>query len=266
MPLVSFLSDFGLQDHYVAAVKAVILREHPQQPIVDISHLVEPCNIAQAAFLLNSVHADFPTGSLHLVAVDTAGRRSARYLAFHWKGSTVICPDNGLITLLDGPTPEQVLVLPFEQEWPQAFPAKTVMAKAVSQLLNGVAFEQLGVPISDYIQKFFRQPTTDRGSIKGNVVYTDRYGNLITNIRRDLFKSVGEGRRFSIRFEHEALQTLSPNYGDVDFGDCLVLFNANDLLEIAINHGNASELLGMRYDSPVLIEFSNESRVLSKEY
>ena len=86
MSLITFLSDFGYTEHYVAAVKAKILRQAPETTIVDISHAIEPFNIAHGFFVLNSMFRDFPEGTVHMVAVDTHGSRENRFLGIKFQG------------------------------------------------------------------------------------------------------------------------------------------------------------------------------------
>mgnify|MGYP001767847601 CR=1 FL=1 len=105
----------------------------------------------------------------------------------------------------------------------------------------------------DYFDAFDACPSTTNGVISE----TDVYENLITNISHYLFRSVGKGNRFTITFRNPqyAIHTLSTSYSDVPEGEMLAIFGTSGLLEIAMNRGNASSLLGMEVDDPVRIEF-----------
>src|SRR6185369_6039340 len=101
MPLLTLLTDFGLDDYYVAAVKGTVLRLAPGSQIVDISHQVPPGDIETAAFLLAAAFPSFPAGTVHLAVVDPGVGSSRRILAVGIRGgSWLVAPDNGLLTPL----------------------------------------------------------------------------------------------------------------------------------------------------------------------
>src|SRR5688572_11185695 len=109
MHFITFLSDFGYRDHYVASVKARILSSEPKAQIVDISHAVEPFDIAHAVHILSAVFQDFPKGTVHLIAVDTQGTKSGKYHAAKYKGHFFLAADNGIISLLTDSEPEELV-------------------------------------------------------------------------------------------------------------------------------------------------------------
>src|ERR1700761_3938741 len=96
-PLLTLLTDFGLSDYYVAAVKGTVLRLAPGTQLVDISHAVEPGNRAQAAFLLAAAAPSFPAGTVHLAVVDPGVGTSRRILAAEGGGFLFLGPDNGVL-------------------------------------------------------------------------------------------------------------------------------------------------------------------------
>ncbi|MDW7694089.1 SAM-dependent chlorinase/fluorinase [Flammeovirgaceae bacterium SG7u.111] len=256
MALVTLTSDFGLKDYYAAALKAALLSSCPLQNMVDISHEVSSCNIAEAAFTLRSVYQDFPLGTIHLVAVGSAMTQQ-HVLAFH-KGHFFIGPDNGILSLVfNGQQPEMLLSLNTADMPGQTFPAKHIYAPIVCLLLDDEAPESLGSPLDQLQQRIELTPRLEADRIKGHVIHVDHYGNLISNISREDFEKVHANRKYRITFEYERHTRVDENYHSRDFGDCVAFFNSNNLLEIAINQGNASELLGMKRESPVTIEFKN---------
>ncbi|UZR96039.1 SAM hydrolase/SAM-dependent halogenase family protein [Chondrinema litorale] len=246
--MLTFLSDFGLYEHYVAVVKAKILSVLPQQPIIDISHQVQLGNIVQAAYLLKSIYSELPEGSVHLVAVGSAYNNS--HLLIEYKKQYFIGPDNGIFSLCFE-NEEDVTCYQIGNDLPDSFPVKNIYSDVALSLLKG---ENIKYPeCDDYQRKITREPVCYQAEITGHVVYVEQNGNLITNIDKAFFLEKTEGKKYSIRFEYEKFNELSTGYNDAEYGDCIVFFNSNDLLEIAINHGNASQLLGMKYDSPINI-------------
>lgn len=255
MSIITFTSDFGTADHYVAAVKAQLLSLDANVRLVDISHSIEAFNIAQGSFVLKSVYAEFPKGTVHLVAVDGQAVHH-RYIAVKLDGHYFLGADNGLISLLsDKPTDEIVQLKTTE---PTTFSTKEILAPAAVSLSQGTKLSKLGCPLSSIEQRLPRQLKATRQQIVGHVVHVDHYGNLITNIDQTTFQHLQQDTNFQLRFGRETTNQLHRYYHDVDYGEVFLLFNSAGWLEIGINQGNAHELLGLGYDSPIMIQFSQE--------
>ncbi|GAB3830535.1 hypothetical protein GCM10028895_46750 [Pontibacter rugosus] len=143
MAVITFLSDFGYNDHYVAAVKAKIISQDPDLNIVDISHAIEPYNIAHAEYVFGSVFNEFPEGTVHLIAVDTHGSKYGKYHAAKYKGHFFLLADNGLLSLLTEGQPDQVVEL--KTDFPlMPFPAKELLAPVAVYLAKGGDLDILG--------------------------------------------------------------------------------------------------------------------------
>jgi S-adenosyl-L-methionine hydrolase (adenosine-forming) len=257
MALITFMSDLGLQDHYVASVKAQIYQVNPTAQVVDISHVIEPFNLAQAAFLLKATLHNFPEGSIHLYVVDSTGKASEKFIAVALEDHFFVGNDNGLLGLISERTAAKIVELP-SPDFETSFPEKYILAKTVALLSQGKSLEDLGVPRDDYHRKLPRQMRVTRNQISGNVVYVDHYGNLITNIEKEVFLKIRKDRNYKITFARESLDKIYSSYQYCEDGDCIAIFNDLNLLELAINKGNARELLGLSYDSPVSISFNPE--------
>ncbi|MGV3539314.1 MAG: SAM hydrolase/SAM-dependent halogenase family protein [Rufibacter sp.] len=254
MGFLTFLSDFGTTEHYVAAVKAKILTLNPEQKIIDISHHVEPFNIAHGLFVINSVFQDFPEGTVHLLAVDTHGSKEGRFQVARHKGHYFVCADNGLLSLLTEGEPEQLIDLPAQPD--SSSPARDIMAPAAVALANGASMAEVGELADGMLQRINRQLRLNDHNIMGHVIHVDHYGNLITDITRDSVDAIGHGRNFTIHFNREVIDRVHTRYNQPGEGDCVALFNLQGLLTIGINKGHASELLGMYFDSPVEVRFA----------
>ena len=249
------MSDFGTIDHYVAAVKAVIVSESPSQPITDISHNIRPFDISHAANVLRSVYKDFPLQTVHIVAVDSMKEKS-KALAVEIDGHLFVGFDSGIFSLLSDKKPVQIAVLENGQS---TFPAKDVLAKTALQLASGKKIKDVGTVVTEVTELYARQLRVTKREIAGNIIAVDHYGNLITNIDEVEFDKIveinGTETKYQIRFGREQFHSIHSYFSDVESGDCFVLFNSSGLLQIGINKGNASELLGLSVDSPVIIEF-----------
>ncbi len=260
MAVITFMSDFGYTDHYVAAVKSQVLRINAALNIIDISHEIKEFDLSHASFVAKQVFRDFPKGSVHMIAVDSVGRKSDKYLAIKVEEHYFVCPDNGLISLITDQQPVSVVDINSLVVNKSTFPAKDIMAPAAAKISSGGSIYDLGheVDSSQYIQLIGRQVRTTKKEIAGNVVRVDHYGNLITNIVKEEFEKIhalNEKRGFTVRAGREVFSKINKYFYQVEPGDCYLLFNSNGLLQIGINKGNAAELLGLERDTPIFIQF-----------
>ncbi len=258
MAIITFMSDFGMSDHYVSAVKAKILSINPGLRIIDISHEIEPFNLAHAAFVLKSVFRDFPKGTIHLVSVNSHAERNSRYLAVKLEDHIFVGPDNGIFSLICEQEPGMIAELFSGTDTVSSFPGKNILAKAAAMLASGSGMNDVGAYTKDYLRKIDRKFRATKKQISGNVIRVDHFGNLITNIEEEVYNILRKGRNFIVQFGREKVDKINTSYNEVEDGDCFVVFNDLGLLEIGINKGNASDLLGLKYDHPVSIIFDDE--------
>lgn len=258
MAIITFMSDFGMSDHYVAAVKAKILSVNPGLQIVDISHQIEPFNLAHAAYVLKSVFRNFPKGTVHLVSVNSHAEKTNRYLSAQLEDYIFVIPDNGIISLISDQEPGMIAELFNNIDTSTSFPAKNTLAKAAAMLASGSAINDVGNYTKEYIQRVDRKFRATKKQISGNIIRVDHFGNLITNIEREVYNILSKDRKFTVQFGREKTNKINHSYNEVDDGDCFVVFNDLGLLEIGINKGNASSLLGLKYDNPVSIIFEED--------
>jgi hypothetical protein len=257
MPIVTFLSDFGDTDHYVASVKGVILSKAPEIQIVDISHQIQPFDIGHASYVLSHAFRDFPKGTIHLVALNSNDKTTDRAIALELEGHFFVGCDSGIFSLISDKIPAKMVLIETEQQ--TTFLAKDVLAPACCLLAKNQNLDELGKSILDDKKLVNRQPKVTKREIVGNVIRVDSYGNLITNILREDYEKIQElnGRvPIEIQFGRERFRKLHQSFNDVDPGECYLLFNASGQLQIGINKGHAKELLGLRIDSPVFINFT----------
>ncbi|NOT77136.1 MAG: SAM-dependent chlorinase/fluorinase [Cyclobacteriaceae bacterium] len=255
MAIVTLLTDSGESDHYVAAIKAKILSTNPGLTIVDISHKINACDIAHGAFVLKSVFRDFPKGTVHIVAVDAAGNRGDAFIAMSLEEHFFVSVDNGLLGLVSDKVQQNLVELNSINPVTTSFPEKDIMAPAAARLASGVSISTLGKPMASFKKMTDRHVKATKKQILGHVIRVDNFGNLITNIEKDTFEILSKAKVYTVSFGGEKMRRIHTNYHQAEQGDCFLLFNALGLLEIGIYKGNASELLGLTYDSPVNIIF-----------
>lgn len=231
----------------------------PDITIVDIAHQITPFDLNQASFILRNSFRNFPAGTVHLIGISTEASIETPHTLAVYEGHYFIGADSGIFSLIFDHDPEKIIELDVIQDSDYfTFSERDVFVKVAVHILQGKPLEQLGGsrPLLTRLISF--QPVVDGKIIKGKVIYVDVYENLITNISHTLFRSVGKGSRFEIRFRNPqyAIRTISSSYGDVPEGEMLAIFGTSGLMEIAMNRGNASSLLGMEVDDPVRIEFA----------
>jgi S-adenosyl-L-methionine hydrolase (adenosine-forming) len=255
MAIVTLLTDSGESDHYVSAIKAKILSVNPGLNLVDISHKIAPCDIGHGAFVLRSVFRDFPSGTVHLTGVDSSGNQNDAFIALQLEDHFFVGVDNGLLGLISEKNHQQVVQLNSVNPIRTTFPEKDIFAPAAAKLASGVAITTLGKPLPSFKKMTDRHVKANKRIISGNVIRVDSYGNLITNIPKDAFETLSAGKTFTIQFGGEKSRRIHKNYFDVEPGECVLIFNSLGFLEIAQYKGRASEMFGIRYDSPVHITF-----------
>lgn len=255
MAIVTLLTDSGESDHYVAAIKARILSTNPGLSIVDISHKINPCDIAHGAYVLRSVFRDFPKGTVHVVAIDAAGNPGDAFIALQLEDHFFVGVDNGLLGLVSDKMQQNLVELNVINSLTTSFPEKDILAPAAARLASGVSISTLGKAMSTFKKMMDRHVKATKKQILGHVVRVDVFGNLITNIQQEVFETLSKGKVYTIQFGGEKFKRIHTNYPQADQGDCFLLFNSSGVLEIGIYKGNASELLGLSYDSPVNILF-----------
>jgi S-adenosylmethionine hydrolase len=254
MAIITLTSDFGHRDAYVAILKATMLTLDAKITLIDVSHEIDPANIAHGAFLVGSAYANFPKKTVHLIAVDSLGTPDNKFIAIELDEQYFIGADNGLLSLISEFEPDKVVLISAGEK--TSFPAKDVMAATAMKLAKGATLDDVGTEYTDMKKFLQRSVKANKQEIVGNVAHIDHFGNLITNIQKRDFDILSKGKKFTIGIGKEYISQLNCSPSEVEAGDCFVLFNHLGLLEIGIKNGRAAQLLGLEYDSSVWIKFS----------
>jgi len=255
MAIITLLTDSGESDHYVAAIKAKIISINPGIRIVDISHKIKPCDIGHAAFVLRAVFREFPKGTVHLIGVDSTGNKADQPVAVQLEDHFFVGADNGIFGLITEKNHQQLAALNVVNSQSGTFPERDVFAPAAAKLASGVSLTDLGRPLPSFKRMIDRQVKATKKQITGTIVRVDNFGNLITNIPHEVFLLLGKDKAFTVQFGGEKFRKIHAHYHQAEQGECFLVFNSLGFLEIGIYKGNASELLGLDYDSVVNIVF-----------
>lgn len=255
MSIVTLTTDFGHSDYYQAALKAALLTINDSIRIIDVTHEVNPYDIVRAAFVLSQVYEGFPNGTIHLVCVHLCYADRNEIIYFEKNGHHFIGPNNGVFSLMF-PQLESDVVYSVPSLGNSLAQVQDSMANAVLKLSKEESPSSWALPTAHVEMKINLQPVANSSQIRGTIVHIDRYENAITNIHSSLFERAGKGRAFSIYYRPgDPITRISESYSHVPIGAPAAIFNQSGYLELAINAGSASSMLGIKKDETIQIDF-----------
>ena len=254
MPIITLLTDFGVQDEFVGVMKGVILSINPSVTVVDITHSIDPQDLVQGAYFIPYAYPYFPRETIHVVVVDPGVGSERKIIALRKNGHIFLAPDNGILTLIveDGNVEAVVQVDNpdyFLHPTSHTFHGRDIFAPVSAHLSKGVGLESIGksVDVSSLSLLSISKPyVSEAGELMGRVVHVDRFGNIMTNIRKSHLKALKpEKGRYAagIRIENISINKISDSYESVLPGELVAIFGSRGFLEFAVNCGNASKRL-----------------------
>jgi len=275
MSIITLTTDFGLKDHSVAAVKGALFAELEDAKVVDISHLISPFNIIEAAFVIKNAYHNFPKGSVHVVGVDAELTPDNKHIAVFLDGHYFICANNGIMSLIASEImPDKIVEINIHRALDTNFTVLDVFIKVAGHIFRGGKLEVIGKAIDELKQLKYIEPqvNTNETQIIGHVVYIDNFGNVVTNIKRPFFESLIKGRSYLISARNVKFKTIYETYSaainfDIpahkreESGKKLALFNASGYLELALYKsnpklsGSAASLFGLKVMDTITINF-----------
>lgn len=258
--IITLLTDFGNQDAYVGIMKGVIAKINPSVNVIDICHSVPPQDIFNGAYLLYTSYKYFPRKTIHVAVVDPGVGSTRDIICVETRDYFFLTPDNGLLSLIiQEERPKNIFrVMNNEYFLPSpsnTFHGRDVFAPVAAYLSKGTKPHQLGSMVSQLRQIDFPQPGyKSTGQIEGQIIYIDRFGNLITNIREIHTKDLEiNEKHIEIKIGKKKVIGLNNTYTDVKIGRPLVLLGSAGFLEVSINQGNAQKYFGVDKGSKIII-------------
>lgn len=258
--IVTFTTDFGTTDHYVGAMKGVILNVNPSAHVVDITNSVQAYDVLDGAIAISQAYKYFPSNTVHLVIVDPGVGTSRRPLLVRTDKHFFLAPDNGVLSFVFEEEKERLQVRHITAEHyylqpvSQTFHGRDIFAAVAGWLSKGVESSTFGEEITDYVRFAAPKPkATAPNTIKGVVLKVDKFGNLITNIRPDdlpeLFQTETPG--FRIIVGKSEVTKMKTAYAQGTPGETFAILGSMGFLEIATNRGNAARIVGADKGSDV---------------
>ncbi len=251
-PVVTFTSDFGLQDWFVGVVHGAILAVCPSAQVVDVTHAIPAGLIERGAFVLETAAPDFPSGAVHLAVVDPGVGTDRRALAVRAHGQLFVGPDNGLLEwALSAPDAIACALVDeryFRTPVSRTFHARDVFAPCAAHLAAGVPLESFGPRVTDPRRLPRAGTQMNGGALRGHIVFIDRFGNALTDLyayeiaRR--FPGAGD-TGIEVHVGGRRIRGLARAYGDSPVGTLVAIVGSSGALEIAQVGGHATERLGL---------------------
>jgi S-adenosylmethionine hydrolase len=249
-PVVTLLTDFGTADGYVAEMKGVLLTRAPEAAVVDVTHDIPPQDVESGRLALARYWRRFPPGTVHVAVVDPGVGSPRAALAVESDGRRLVGPDNGLLSPALLVAGARAIVLPIPAGAAPTFHGRDVFAPAAAALALGTPLDALGDPALDVVLRRTPEPRRRAdGSLEGQVITVDRFGNAITNLLALRAVSV------------EVNGTVLPvrrSYSDVRVGEAVALVGSTGLIEVAVRDGSGAAALGLQRGSVVVLRVGGQ--------
>ena|SRR5579863_9795530 len=257
--IVTFTTDFGLNDPFVGIMHGVVLNIHPETAIVDICHAIASYDIFDGALTIAQAYRFFPPRTVHVVVVDPGVGSKRRPIIVEAGDYIFVAPDNGVLSLVEAReekfvvrhvTAERYFLHPVSQ----TFHGRDVFAAVAGWLSNGVAPEEFGPEISDYVRLSLRQvKIVGENSLQGEVIKVDKFGNLITNIGEIDAPAVFQSDEpvVHLLIAGQTITRVCKSYADGEGDEFFAIIGSSGYLEIAARQASAAEKLGAAVGTPV---------------
>lgn len=267
-PIITLTTDFGLADMYIGVMKGVLLGIAPGARLVDLTHEIAPQNVLEASLRLAAAVPYFPSGTIHLVVVDPGVGSERRAVVVETEQRRFVAPDNGVLTACLRQTPAQRVLVLGEAARPYflhpvsaTFHGRDLFAPIAAHLAAGLPLETLGSPLADgksLVEIAIPEPQPERTetgepALRLHVLYTDRFGNLITDLtashweawQREIGSAADseDAARIAIQTGAAQWRGIARTFADVPVGNPVAYWGSAGSLEIAVRNGSAAQSL-----------------------
>ena len=262
MKIITFLTDFGTKDGYVAQMKGVALSITDAR-LIDITHDITPHNIREGAFTLRSVVPYYPTGTVHVAVVDPGVGTERKGILITTRKHILVGPDNGLLMpaahflgdfIVYGISNEKYVLNLVSS----TFHGRDIFTPVAAHITNGVPFEKIGSRINDFVDLDFGQGVIENNTSTGRVVYIDRFGNVVTNITGSILSNgLVYNKKIMLFISENCIEIpFVRSYGFVKKRELLATIGSSNFIEISVNQGNAAKKLSIKEDDELKIIFN----------
>jgi S-adenosyl-L-methionine hydrolase (adenosine-forming) len=266
-PIITLTTDFGTNDHFVGALKGVIVDIVPEVQLVDISHAVQAFDVLDGALTIAQTYSYFPNGTIHVVVVDPGVGTTRRPILASSDGYHFVAPDNGVLSMVYA-REERIHVRHitsehyFRQPVSNTFHARDIFGPVAGYLGKQVDSHKFGDEIEDYVKFAAPRPkAAGENRIRGVVLKVDRFGNLITNVTPDDVPALfsGKSAAFKIVVGSREITEIHATYAEGAPGEVFGVLGSMGYLEIVANRAAASQITGASKGSEVTIQLGDSA-------
>ena len=262
-PIITLTSDWGDKDFFTGMVKGRLYSNIPNVRVVDISHGIEPFDIARATFVVRQTCLGFPKNTIHIIDIDSSETSERPFLIVEYRDQYFICTDNGLPYAVFGNDFSRAVVInTFHKSEFFTFAAYDLFCPVAAQLALGADLADFG-PLTDTLYQI--TPLNSfvmNDTLKIYVSYIDNYGNADLNITYEEFERYRKGRKFSLYIHENTVKEIRRSYFDVDangghLSSLLLTVSATGHLQVALREASAEQLLGLQIMDALFVKFSD---------
>ena len=263
-PIITLTTDFGGNDYFVGVMKGVILKINPQVEIIDITNNISSFKVTEGAFLLSNFYSYFPKKTIHLAVVDPGVGSKRRAVIAKTKDYIFIAPDNGILSYVYRKekkfsvydiTNEKYFLKPISQ----TFHGRDIFAPVAGYLSKGISPAKFGENIKDFAHFSVKEPIAEKNFISGDIIYSDHFGNLITNISRNDFDyslKQTKYKVFKIIINNLRINAISKSYSTGKADKLSAVWGSHGYLELFLKNSNASSRFKIKPEKKVNVFFS----------
>jgi S-adenosyl-L-methionine hydrolase (adenosine-forming) len=249
MPALTLSTDIGQSDFITGAIKGQLIASVPSANIIDITHQLSPANYQQAAYICRNAFKYFPPQTFHIVIVNFFERDPQKILFAEYNKQYIICPDNGILTMITGVKPDNIFSVNRNANNNATLLDYTLhIANAIEKIVKGENSPATMMPVENIEEKYPMRSTSGADWIESQIIFIDNFENVVVNLTKKEFEELRQNRKFKIVLmrNSEFIEKISDNYSSVQPGENLAWFNSAGYLEIAINKGNIAGLFGLQ--------------------
>jgi S-adenosylmethionine hydrolase len=255
-PIIALVTDFGHRDPYVGIMKGVMLSICPEVKMIDLCHEVYPQDVVGANLLMAKSYSYFPQGTIFVSVIDPEVGSDRNILVIQTRKYMFVAPDNGVLDFIPSDDIVSIRVASnpgfFLHPVSKTFHGRDIMAPVAAYLANGAPIDKVGPETDSYRRLRAPRPEVTENAVTGQVLLADGFGNLITNIHRDLLRAF-DADSVRIVIGGQTIEGISNTFSDRPDGELVAYIGSGGTLEVAVNRGDASDVLKAGRDAAVTV-------------
>src|SRR5690242_19914791 len=197
MPVLTLSTDIGQSDYITGAIKGQLITALPSCTLTDITHQLSPTNYQQAAYICKNAFRYFPPKTFHIVIINFFERSPKQILFSEYNDQYIICPDNGILTMITGTKPKNIFSINTNNNI-TLLKCTERIAQAIKIIINGESIENKAQPVATIDEKYPMRSTTGTDWIESQIIFIDHFENVVVNLTKDEFEDVRKNRKFRI--------------------------------------------------------------------